>query len=80
MKSLDRAVTMVTLLDPATGLAVGTSFPMQTLTRLRGNRTRFLTYLHYSPIDINFNAGGQAGSSAPRWSPVITTARSVCPR
>ena len=48
------------LLDPATGLAVGTSFPMQTLTRLRQEQETLSDVFAFSPIEINFNAGGQA--------------------
>ena len=46
--------------DPATGLNVGTSFPMQTLTRLRQEQGALSDVFGFSPMDVNFNAGGQA--------------------
>ncbi len=46
--------------DPATGLTVGTSFPMQTLTRLRGEHEALSDVFAFSPMEVNFNAGGQA--------------------
>src|SRR5215213_2154696 len=46
--------------DRATGLNVGTSFPLQTLTRLRQDPGALSDIFAFSPIDINFNAGGQA--------------------
>ena len=48
------------MLDPATGLTVGTSFPMQTLTRLRQEQGALSDIFAFSPLDVNFNAGGQA--------------------
>jgi predicted permease len=48
------------VLDEATGLTVGTSFPMQTLTRLRQEPGVLSDVFAFAPIDINFNAGGQA--------------------
>jgi predicted permease len=46
--------------DPATGLVVGTSFPLQTLTRLRQEQTALSDVFAFSPMEVNFNAGGQA--------------------
>jgi predicted permease len=46
--------------DPATGLTVGTSFPMQTLTRLRQEQETLSDIFAFSPMEVNFNAGGQA--------------------
>ena len=46
--------------DPATGLTVGTSFPMQTLTRLRQEQDTLSDVFAFSPTEVNFNAGGQA--------------------
>lgn len=46
--------------DPATGLTVGTSFPMQTLTRLRQEHEPLSDVFAFSPMEVNFNAGGQA--------------------
>ena len=48
------------LSDPATGLTVGTSFPLQTLTRLRQEQGALSDVFAFSPMDVNFNAGGQA--------------------
>src|SRR5215216_5214003 len=47
-------------IDEATGLNVGTSFPMQTLTRLRQEPGALSDIFAFSPMDVNFNAGGQA--------------------
>ncbi|HET6975495.1 MAG TPA: ABC transporter permease [Pyrinomonadaceae bacterium] len=47
-------------MDRATGLTVGTSFPLQTLTRLRQEQTALSDVFAFSPMEINFNAGGQA--------------------
>ncbi|HKG48713.1 MAG TPA: ABC transporter permease [Pyrinomonadaceae bacterium] len=47
-------------IDEATGLTAGTSFPLQTLTRLRQEQGALSEIFAFSPIDINFNAGGQA--------------------
>lgn len=46
--------------DPATGLVVGTSFPLQTLTRLRQEHEALSDVFAFSPMEVNFNAGGQA--------------------
>ena len=46
--------------DPATGLIVGTSFPLQTLTRLRQEQGALSDVFAFSPMEVNFNAGGQA--------------------
>jgi hypothetical protein len=48
------------LLDQATGLTVGTSFPMQTLARLREEHEPLSDVFAFSPMEVNFNAGGQA--------------------
>ncbi len=48
------------LIDQATGLSVGTSFPMQTLTRLRQEQETLSDVFAFSPMEVNFNAGGQA--------------------
>ena len=46
--------------DPATGLTVGTSFPIQTLTRLRQEQGALSDVFAFSPLEVNFNAGAQA--------------------
>jgi predicted permease len=46
--------------DRATGLTVGTSFPLQTLTRLRQEQGALSEVFAFAPVDINLNAGGQA--------------------
>ena len=46
--------------DRATGLTVGTSFPLQTLTRLRQEQGALSDVFAFSPMEVNFNAGGQA--------------------
>jgi predicted permease len=46
--------------DPATGLTVGTSFPLQTLTRLRQEKSVVSDVFAFSPMELNLNAGGQA--------------------
>jgi predicted permease len=46
--------------DPATGLTTGTSFPMQTLTRLRQDNESLSDVFAFAPMEVNFNAGGQA--------------------
>ena len=46
--------------DPATGLTVGTSFPAQTLTRLRQEKGVVSDVFAFAPMDLNLNAGGQA--------------------
>ena len=43
-----------------TGLVVGTSFPTQTLHRLRQETATLSDVFAFSPMDLNFNAGGQA--------------------
>jgi predicted permease len=48
------------MLDRATGLTVGTSFPMQTLVRLRQEQEALSDVFAFSPMEVNFNAGGQA--------------------
>ena len=48
------------MLDRATGLTVGTSFPLQTLTRLRQEPGALSDIFAFSPMEVNFNAGGQA--------------------
>jgi predicted permease len=48
------------MMDQATGLTVGTSFPLQTLTRLRQEQTALSDIFAFSPMEVNFNAGGQA--------------------
>jgi predicted permease len=48
------------LLDRATGLTVGTSFPLQTLTRLRQEQGAVSDVFAFYPTEVNFNAGGQA--------------------
>ncbi len=47
-------------LDPATGLVVGTSFPLQTVTRLRQEQGALSDVFAFYPTELNFNAGGQA--------------------
>src|SRR6201991_510682 len=47
-------------MDRATGLTVGTSFPLQTLTRLRQEQGALSDVFAFSPMEVNFNAGGQA--------------------
>jgi predicted permease len=50
--------------DPVTGLTVGTSFPTQTLDRLREQtsdpRSVLSDVFAFGSVDINLNAGGQA--------------------
>jgi predicted permease len=46
--------------DPATGLVTGTSFPLQTLTRLRQEQGVLSDAFAFYPTELNFNAGGQA--------------------
>ena len=48
------------MMDRATGLTVGTSFPLQTLTRLRQEQEALSDVFAFSPMEVNFNAGGQA--------------------
>ena len=47
-------------LDPKTSLNVGTSFPIQTLQRLRQETAVLSDVFAFSPRELNFNAGGQA--------------------
>src|SRR5919106_2385933 len=46
--------------DEATGTTTGTSFPIQTLTRLRQEPGVLSDVFAFSPMELNFNAGGQA--------------------
>jgi len=46
--------------DPVTGLTTGTSFPMQTFTRLRQEQGSLSDVFAFAPVEINLNAGGQA--------------------
>jgi predicted permease len=46
--------------DPATSLTTGTSFPIQTLTRLRQEPAVLSEVFAFSPMELNFNAAGQA--------------------
>ena len=46
--------------DPATKLTTGTSFPIQTLQRLRQEHAALADVFGFSPMEFNFNAGGQA--------------------
>ena len=46
--------------DPATGLTVGTSFPIQTLTRLRQEHAAVSDVFAFAPMELNLNVGGQA--------------------
>ena len=46
--------------DPATGLTTGTSFPIQTLQRLRQEKQALADVFAFSPTELNLNAGGQA--------------------
>jgi predicted permease len=46
--------------DPATGLTNGTSFPVQTYTRLRQEQGVLSDVFAFSSVDLNLNAGGQA--------------------
>src|SRR5262245_47627993 len=48
------------MMDRATGLTVGTSFPVQTLTRLRQEQAALSDIFAFYPTEVNFNAGGQA--------------------
>src|ERR1041384_4094009 len=43
-----------------TGLIVGTSFPIQTLQRFRQETAALSDVFAFSPMELNFNAGGQA--------------------
>jgi predicted permease len=46
--------------DPNTGLTVGTSFPIHTLTRLRQEQSVLSDVFAFASVDMNLNAGGQA--------------------
>src|SRR4030095_2814271 len=46
--------------DPATGLTVGTSFPLQTYMRLRQDPGPLSDVFAFSSVDLNLHAGGQA--------------------
>src|SRR5215203_7027280 len=46
--------------DPATRLTVGTSFPVQTLSRLRQEQGVLSDVFAFAPVAINLNAGGEA--------------------
>ncbi|HVF23477.1 MAG TPA: ABC transporter permease [Pyrinomonadaceae bacterium] len=46
--------------DPKTHITVGTSFPLQTLTRFRQEQSVFSDVFAFAPLDITLNAGGQA--------------------
>ncbi|HEX7330797.1 MAG TPA: ABC transporter permease [Pyrinomonadaceae bacterium] len=46
--------------DPETNLVVGTSFPIQTLQRLRQEKAVLSDVFAFSPMELNFNVGGQA--------------------
>jgi predicted permease len=46
--------------DPATGLTNGTSFPFQTFSRLRQEKSALSDVFAFAPIDMNLNASGQA--------------------
>jgi predicted permease len=47
-------------LDRTTGLTVGTSFPTETLTRLRQEQGILSDVFAFAPLEVNLNAGGQA--------------------
>jgi predicted permease len=46
--------------DPKTGLTTGTSFPIQTLERLRQDQSVVSDVFAFSPMELNLNAGGHA--------------------
>src|SRR6185436_4965731 len=46
--------------DPNTHLTTGTSFPTQTLARLRQEQNVVSDVFGFSPMPLNLNAGGQA--------------------
>src|SRR5215216_255526 len=46
--------------DRATSLTAGTSFPVQTLHRFRQENAALSDVFAFSPMELNFNAGGQA--------------------
>jgi predicted permease len=46
--------------DPASGLVVGTSFPMQSFTRLREQESALSEVFAFSSITLNVNVAGQA--------------------
>ena len=47
-------------INRATGLTIGTSFPLQTLTRLRQDKSVVSDVCAFYPLELNLNAGGQA--------------------
>ena len=47
-------------LDKATGMTVGTSFPLQTYTRFRQEPGPLSDVFAFASVDMNVNAGGQA--------------------
>jgi len=47
-------------LNRATGLTVGTSFPLQTLNRLRQEKEVVSDVFAFSPMELNLNVGGRA--------------------
>jgi predicted permease len=46
--------------DPKTGITVGTSFPTETLRRLREEKGVLSDVFAFCPMELNLNAGGQA--------------------
>src|SRR5215211_4425469 len=46
--------------NPETHVTVGTSFPLQTLTRFRQDQSVLSDVFAFAPLDITLNAGGQA--------------------
>ncbi len=46
--------------DAATGITTGTSFPIQTLTRLRQEPGVLSDVFAFYPMEMNFNTGGHA--------------------
>src|SRR6185436_13568185 len=48
------------LIERSTGLTTGTSFPIQTLTRLRQEPGVLSDVFAFAPMELNFNAGGHA--------------------
>ena len=64
--------------DRATSLTTGTSFPIQTLMRLRQEPGVLTDVFAFAPMELNFNAGGHAEVVTVRWFRGITTARSAC--
>jgi hypothetical protein len=67
--------------DPKTGLTTGTSFPIQTLARLRQEQTALSDVFAFSPLELNFNAGGQAEVVSSQVSfRKLLQARWACPQ